>query len=232
MSAPLTPPTPPHDESSHGGSGGAWHKPTGTGHGGPQDAGQGPGLPAHPAPLEHTDPDGPELRTEIREAAVVLAVLAVCGVLLGALWSWLAPRLPLVGDVVDDRWVVYVRDTEGEQAIGVDGTFTLLALGFGAVTALAAFLWRRRGGVPQVLALGLGGLVASFVAWRVGMWLGPPDDVLAQAKAAGQGGTFSAPLELGAKAALLAWPVAALLVHLGLTALFAPRDEEPPPPVL
>ncbi|MCZ9342473.1 DUF2567 domain-containing protein, partial [Streptomyces sp. TRM76130] len=32
---------------------------------------------------------------------------------------------------------------------------------------------------------------------------------------------------LGAKGALLAWPLAGLLVHLGLTALFTPRDPEP-----
>ena len=35
-------------------------------------------------------------------------------------------------------------------------------------------------------------------------------------------------LELGAKGALLAWPVAALVVHLALTALFVPREPEPP----
>jgi hypothetical protein len=168
------------------------------------------------------------MKTELREAAVVTVAVAVCGVLLGLLWNWLAPRIPLVGDVADGSWVVYVKDTEGEQAIGVDGTFTLLALAFGAVTALVVFLWRRRGGVPLVVALGLGGLLGSLLAWRLGVWLGPAEDVLAQAKEVGKGVTFSAPLELSAKGALLAWPVGALLVHLGLTALFGPRDPEVP----
>ena len=135
--------------------------------------------------------------------------------------------MPLVGDVVDGGWAVYFKDTEGEQAVGVDGTFTLLALGFGAVSAVVVFLLRRRGGVPLVVGLTVGGLLASLLAWRVGVWLGPSQDVIAHAKAVGKGVTFSAPLELSAKGALLVWSVAALVVHLGVTALFGPRDPDP-----
>jgi hypothetical protein len=53
--------------------------------------------------------------------------------------------------------------------------------------------------------------------------------VVAHAKDVGKGVTFSAPLQLGAKGALLVWSLAALVVHLGLTALFGPRDPEPYP---
>ncbi len=166
------------------------------------------------------------MKAELREAAVITVLVTVAGALLGLLWVWLAPRVPLVGDVVDGSWVVYLKDTEGEQAIGVDGTFTLLALACGAVSGLAVFAWRRRGGVPLVVALALGGLLGSLLAWRLGLWLGPSHDVLAQAKAAGKNVTFSAPLKLSAKGTLLAWPLSALLVHLGLTALFGPRDPE------
>ncbi len=171
--------------------------------------------------------DGPGMKTELIEAVVVTVAVALGGVLLGVLWWWLAPHVPLVGDVVDKSWVVYLKDSEGEQAVGVDGTFTLLAVAFGVVSALAVFLLRRRGGVPLVAALALGGLLASFLAWRLGMWFGPTKDVLAHAKAVGKGVTFSAPLKLGAKGALMAWSVAGLVVHLGLTALFGPRDPEP-----
>lgn len=167
------------------------------------------------------------MKTEVREAAVVTVAVALGGVLLGLLWWWLAPHVPLVGDIVDKSWVVYLADSEGEQAIGVDGTFTLLALAFGVVSALAVFLWRRRGGVPLVVALGVGGLLASLLAWRIGVWLGPQQDVIAHARQVGKGVTFSAPLKLGAKGALLTWSLAALIVHVGLTALFGPRDPEP-----
>ncbi|MFI9647490.1 AAA family ATPase [Streptomyces sp. NPDC052040] len=216
MTAPLTPPPPPHEQPSHS-SGDGWQAVS-------EPAGEGPAphgaTAAYPA-------DGPGMRTELREAAVITVAVAVAGALLGVLWSWLAPRVPLVGDVVDNAWVVYLKDSEGEQAIGVDGTFTLLAAGFGLISALAVFLLRRRGGVPLVAALAVGGLLGSLLAWRVGVWLGPSGDVLAHAKAVGKGVTFSAPLKLGAKGALLAWSVATLVVHLGLTALFGPRDPDP-----
>ncbi|MEU6030525.1 AAA family ATPase [Streptomyces tauricus] len=200
MTAPLNPPPPPHHQPPHD----AWQAPP---------AGYG---------LGHQE-DGPGMKTELREAAIVTVAMAVGGLLLGVLWWWLAPHVPLVSDDT----TVYLKDTEGEQAIGVDGTFTLLALALGLVSALAVFLLRRRGGIALVVALTVGGVLGSLVAWRLGIWLGPTQDVVAHAKEAGRGVTFDAPLELGAKGALLAWSVSALLVHLGLTALFAPRDPDP-----
>ncbi|MFD4546828.1 AAA family ATPase [Streptomyces sp. NPDC058466] len=211
MTAPLTPPPPPHDPSHQH----AWQGSSASGHGAPA---------AHPAAYEASyGQDGPGMKTEVREAAVITVAVAVAGVLFGVLWWWLAPHVPLIAD----DSAVYLKDTEGEQAIGVDGTFTLLALGFGALSAAVVFLVRRRGGVPLVAALALGGLLASLLAWRIGVWLGPTQNVVAHAKAVGKGVTFSAPLKLGAKGALLAWSVAGLVVHLGLTALFGPRDPDP-----
>lgn len=167
--------------------------------------------------------EGPDMTKELRQAAVVFAATAVSGVLLGLLWLWLAPRIPLISD----NTAVFLKDTEGEEAIGADGTFVLLALAFGLVTSALVFFFRRRGGVPLVVALALGGLLGAVIAWKVGGWLGPTSDVVAHARAAGKGVTFDAPLELNMKGALLAWPVAAMVVHLALTALFAPRDPEP-----
>ncbi|MFE1195162.1 AAA family ATPase [Streptomyces olivaceoviridis] len=208
MTAPLTPPPPPHENSPHQ----VWQAPPPTG---------APGAGTY-------EQDGPGMKTELREAAVITVAVALGGVLLGLLWWWLAPHVPLIGDEVDKNWVVYLKDSEGEQAVGVDGTFTLLGLAFGLVSAVVVFLLRRRGGVPLAVALGLGGLLGSLLAWRLGVWLGPESNVLAHAQAVGKGVTFSAPLKLSAKGALLAWPLAGLLVHLGLTALFGPRDPEVP----
>ncbi|GGY83936.1 hypothetical protein GCM10010300_29960 [Streptomyces olivaceoviridis] len=208
MTAPLTPPPPPHENSPHQ----VWQAPPPAG---------APGAGTY-------EQDGPGMKTELREAAVITVAVALGGVLLGLLWWWLAPHVPLIGDEVDKNWVVYLKDSEGEQAVGVDGTFTLLGLAFGLVSAVVVFLLRRRGGVPLAVALGLGGLLGSLLAWRLGVWLGPESNVLAHAQAVGKGVTFSAPLKLSAKGALLAWPLAGLLVHLGLTALFGPRDPELP----
>jgi hypothetical protein len=205
VTAPLTPPPPPHDQSPHQ----AWQQP-------PAEAAGG-----------IYEQDGPGMKTEVRQGAVVTVAVALGGVLLGLLWWWLAPHVPLVGDEMDNSWVVYLKDSEGEQAIGVDGTFTLLALAFGVVSAAVVFLVRRRGGVPLVVGLAVGALLGSLLAWRLGVWLGPTQNVIAHAKAVGKGVTFSAPLKLGAKGVILVWPVAALVVHLGLSALFGPRDPEP-----
>ncbi|MGV9239277.1 AAA family ATPase [Streptomyces nigra] len=233
MTAPLTPPPPPRDPSSPGG----WQQPAAgytaaVPHDAISDAAGGP--PPGPYGAPSYGQDGPGMKAELREGAVVTVLVALLGALLGVLWWRLAPSVPLVGDVVDDGWVVYFKDSEGEQAIGVDGTFTLLALAFGLVSAVAVFLWRRRGGVPLVVGLALGGFLGSLLAWRIGVWLGPTENVIAHAKAVGKGVTFSAPLKLGAKGAWLAWPLAALIVHLGLTALFGPREPDPyekqPPP--
>ncbi|MFC9431229.1 DUF2567 domain-containing protein [Streptomyces sp. NPDC056987] len=200
MTAPLTPPhQPQHDDP--------W---------------QTPSAGVSPDPAADAE-KGPDMKTEMRQAAVVLAALMVSGLLLGLLWVWLAPRVPLVSNAT----AVYLKDTEGEEAIAADGTFLLLALAFGAVAAGLVFLLHRSGGIALVVGLALGGLLGSVVAWKFGASLGPTSDVVAHAKQVGKGVTFEAPLELQAKGALLAWPIAAMVVHLALTGLFGPRDPEP-----
>lgn len=167
------------------------------------------------------------MKKDLRDAVLVALAVTLAGVALGLLWLWLAPKVPLIAD---DK-AVFLKDTEGEEAIGGDGTFILLALGLGALSAAAVFLLRKNGGIALVVGLAVGALLGSVLAWRLGIWLGPNQDVVAAAKAAGKGVTFDAPLKLDAKGALLAWPIAAMAVHLGLTALFGPRDPDPEWPV-
>lgn len=166
---------------------------------------------------------GPLLRRELRDAALWGLAVAVAGVVLGLLWLWLAPRVPLV----NDGRAVYLKDPEGEEAMGADGTFVLLGLAFGVVSGLVVFLFRRSGGVGLVVGLAVGGLLGSVLAWRLGVWLGPDTDLVAAAKAAGKGATFDGPLKLQAKGALLAWPLLAVGMHLLLTALFGKHDPDP-----
>jgi hypothetical protein len=167
-----------------------------------------------------------EFGPEVKRGALTALAVAVCGVVLGMLWLWLAPRIPLVSD----GKAVYLKDSEGEQAIGADGTFVLLGLGIGALTALVAF-WRcRRGGIGIVLGLAVGGVLGSLLAWRIGVWLGPTQDLVAHAKQVGAKKVFEGPLALQAKGALLAWPIGATLAHLALTTGFGPRDPQPTPP--
>ncbi|MEU0666973.1 DUF2567 domain-containing protein [Streptomyces lavendulocolor] len=209
MTAPLTPP----------------HRPS------PQDPAWPPPYPAAPKGADGTD-DTPDAATEVRQGLVVLLAVTLAGLALGLLWLWLAPRIPLISD----GKAVFLKDTEGENAVGADGTFTLLALGLGALSAAVVFWFYRHGGIAIVIGLALGGLLGSLLGWGVGTLLGPAHDVAEHARAVGAGVTFHAPLELKAHGAILAWPVAAMLVHLALTGLFGPRDPEPgwddalPPP--
>ncbi|MFI1929588.1 ABC transporter permease [Streptomyces sp. NPDC020330] len=201
VTAPLTPPDQP----------------------GPHDPWQAPPSGSYLAPPTG-DPADPDTATELRQAAAVVVLVALAGIALGLLWLWLAPRVPLVSDDT----AVFLGNSEGEEAIGADGTFVLLAIGFGALSAAAVFWRLRRGGVLVVVGLALGALLASLVAWRVGIWLGPSSDVVGRAREAGQGVTFDAPLELRSVwVAVLAWPFVAMGVHLLLTAAFGPRDAEP-----
>lgn len=135
----------------------------------PKGGGSYPGVPM--GPQESPGEDDPQ--ADLRRAAVITVLLTVAGVALGVLWLWLAPRVPLVSD----NQAVFLKDSEGEEAIGADGTFVLLALAFGAVTAALVFWIHRRGGIPLVAGLALGGLLGSLVAWgsasgsdRSGMW--------------------------------------------------------------
>ncbi|MEU6417250.1 AAA family ATPase [Streptomyces spiralis] len=227
MTSPLTPPTPPHRRPAQSSrSGEAERQPWQLPASGADVTGLTGATGTAYGPDGQDGQDGPGMKTEVREGAVITVAVALGGVLMGLLWLWLTPRVPLVGDVTGNTWVVYLKDSEGEQAVGVDGTFTLLALAFGVLSAVAVFLVRRRGGVPLVVALCVGSLLGAVLAWRLGVWLGPQQDVIAHAQAVGKGVTFPAPLKLGAKGALLAWPLAALVVHLGITALFGPRDPE------
>uniref|UniRef100_A0AAU2JPI2 DUF2567 domain-containing protein n=1 Tax=Streptomyces sp. NBC_00049 TaxID=2903617 RepID=A0AAU2JPI2_9ACTN len=162
---------------------------------------------------------------DIRDGAAVALAVGVAGVVLGLLWAWLAPRVQYVsnGDAV------FLYKSEGEGRIASDGTFFLIAAGLGVLSAVGTFLWRRAGGVPLVIGLAVGSVFASLVGWRLGLWLGPSTDLTAAALKAGKGVPFDAPLQLLAHGTLLVWPMAAVLVHLGLTALWSPRDPDPDP---
>ncbi|MBO8186108.1 hypothetical protein [Streptomyces spirodelae] len=216
----MTVPTPssPDPDHSHPAApqAGSGHQP------GPDGAAPQPAAP-HAVSAGYGGEGGPLVLRELRDAAVWGAAVAVVGVLLGLLWLWLAPRVPMYSF----GKVSLPKHPEGEEAIGAEGVFTLLGLAFGLVTGVVVFLLRKSGGVGLVVGLGVGGLLGSLLGWRTGVWLGPETDLSQAAQAAGKGATFDAPLELHAYGVLLAWPFAAVLVHLLVTAFFGPRDDLP-----
>ncbi|MFC1403820.1 MULTISPECIES: hypothetical protein [Streptacidiphilus] len=166
------------------------------------------------------------VRTEALIAVLLLAGSALLGVLAGFLWHWLAPKVPLYAD----SSAVYLKDPEGEQAIGADGTFAIIG-GCAGLLAGAVAYWlsrRRQGGVTVALGLVAGGLLGGYIAMKLGTALGPGGNVIATAKSVPTGSTFYGPLKLTAKGVLLTWPAAAMVVLIGLTALFTPKPQAPP----
>lgn len=161
----------------------------------------------------------------MRDLALVAALVTAVGVVLGLLWWWLAPSVVYLSD--GER--AFLRNSEGEDTVSVDGAFALIAAGLGLLTGLLVFLFRRTGGINIVVGLALGSLLAGLVGWQLGGLLGPSGDLGARAAEAGRGGTFDGPLELNATIALLVLPLAALLAHLLVTSLFGPRDPGPVP---
>ncbi|MEV7779190.1 hypothetical protein [Kitasatospora sp. NPDC088351] len=196
-------------------------------YGAPPAYGPPPGLEF--APVRKADPRASlrRLLPELQVGAIMVLVCLLLGLAMAGLWVWLAPKVPLV---VDGNRILY-GDPEGEQRAGADSVFVLIGLGLGILTALGAFLVTRRrgGGIAVAVGLTVGGLLASLGAWGLGRWLGPSRDLVAQARKVGDGGHFSADLDLGAYGAVLVWPMAAMVVLLALSAAFGKREEDPPP---
>lgn len=180
-----------------------------------------------PAELVPAPTAGQRLVPELRVGAGAVLACLLAGVVVAGLWAWLAPKVPLV---VDGDRILY-GDPEGEQRAGADAVFVLIALGAGILTALGAFLVTRKrgGGIAVAVGLAVGGLLGSIGAWRIGTWLGPSDNLIGEARRVGNGGHFDASIELGARGALLVWPMAAMVVLLALSAMFGKREEDPPP---
>ncbi len=113
--------------------------------------------------------DGAPRFSHIGAAAIVFGGLAAAGVVVGVLWSFLAPGVH--GAIADTRDNGRVFVHLGNQA---DNFFvgTTLLVGMAAVVAViaaaAAWQWRAHRGPMMVGALTLGSLVCSAVAAGVG----------------------------------------------------------------
>jgi hypothetical protein len=176
----------------------------------------------------HPEQNRPSRREELTHSVLALLLTAAAGaLLLGLLWRWLAPRVPLI----TNGEALYPLNSESEEAIAADGTFLFLSLGLGLALGAAVFLLWRRGGVPLVIALALGAALGAVLAWRLGIWLEPTrGQVLERGLAMEPGGVLDAPLVLQAKVALLGLPFGAVAGHAICLGIWGPRDPEPPRP--
>ncbi len=156
------------------------------------------------------------------EIGLVLLACAVAGVVVGVVWELLTP-LPQFR-VSGDR--ILTDGGDGETDVAADGWFAVCAGVAGVVSAVVAFLRVREARISALAALSLGGLLASVVAWRVGVAVGP-DSVRAGAAGLSDGESFSGPLDLSALGVLVTGPLTSVITYFALAAGLDPRRSRP-----
>jgi Protein of unknown function (DUF2567) len=197
-------------------------------------AGQGPvWFPPAPAvavpPARRPWSPWSEIRGDLRGAAVIVAVLAVCGFLAGLLWWLLAPRADFR---ITADGPTPIGNPSAELLAADDAVFALVLAGLGLVAGVLAWsLLRRRRGIATLLALAVGTAAAAAIAWQLGELLGPAPT---RAALTHVGGRVTTGLTLHSLPALAVGPFCAVLVYLAAT-VFSRRDDlgrtHLPPPV-
>ncbi|MFN2494499.1 MAG: DUF2567 domain-containing protein [Pseudonocardiaceae bacterium] len=113
------------------------------------------------------------IRADLRPAVSVLAVVAVLGVPLGLLWSWLAPPeiVRVLVDPATGQVGVLPLAGQSEHRFGGMAIFVLLGIATGVLSGAALWLLRQRRGPVVLVAAVLGSVAAAWLAMRVGLWL-------------------------------------------------------------
>ncbi len=145
------------------------------------------------------------LQPGLHEAAVVLGLFAVLGVVGGVVWELVAP--------LAEYTRVAENGTMGEEELArqfdATGWFVAIAAVGGLVTGFVLLLLRRRTPILTVVLVAVGGGVASLVMALVGFALGPadPNDVL---QAAALGDKVPLQLQVEGAGAYLVWSISAM----------------------
>src|SRR5690606_38752759 len=125
-------------------------------------------------------------------ALLITAAAAALGLPFGLVWTALAPEVPLR---VTRAGLVYA-EAQPEQVVAADGWFAVLAVPFGVLLGVGAWLAGRRArGVPTLLAVTAGAVAAGALAWWLGSRIGL-DGYQASAAAADPGAVVGRPPDL------------------------------------
>lgn len=138
---------------------------------------------------------------------------------MGLIWSAVAPH----SHVAVQAGGAFIADAETEVFIAGDGWFIGLTLLIGVVTGVLAWLVARHSGPFVVVGLAAGGLLAAYVASRVGVRVG--QDALEAAVHSGRQGSYVSNIALQAKSAIVAWPLGAVVAFAVLVASRADEIE-------
>lgn len=159
------------------------------------------------------------LRRDALAAVVVAALSLVPAAPLGLLWAAVAPHPDVL--VAGPGRAGYA-DAATKAFVGADATLLLLGGGVGVVVGALAWRFGRRHGPLLVVGLTVGGLLAAYVASRVGAVVGRGS--YRAALAAGRPGTVRSSVRLLAREGVVGWPLGALAGFL--VPALARRDEQ------
>ena len=141
-------------------------------------------------------------REDLGSFAFTAAVTVLLGAPVGLLWSAVAPH----AHVAVEAGGAFISDVQTGVFIAGDGWFIGITLLAGVVTGVLAWLVARGSGPFVVVALALGGLVAAYVASRVGVRIG--QDALRRSVRAGRLGNYVGNIALQTKTAWSGGPSA------------------------
>lgn len=119
-----------------------------------------------------SEPQGPPAPSRSRVTAIAVLGLALTGMVIGALWAWIAPPIHVV--VAITRSGERVHDYLGTES---DHFFDLPCVMLGLLTVLAVvtpvlvWQWRRHRGPAMVVAVSIGMVIAAAAASGVGALL-------------------------------------------------------------
>jgi hypothetical protein len=160
-------------------------------------------------------------RPALTDAAVVLGVLLLLGVVGGVVW-WLLVD-PAAFTKLPDGGVMQ-EDDLGRQ-FAADGWYVVVAGVAGLVAGLGLSTWRTRDALLTSVLLVVGSVLAAVAMALTGHLLGPGDPAAALRDVA-VGGRVPEPLGVDARAAYLAWPLAVLLGAVVVLLDLTPRSRD------
>ena len=156
------------------------------------------------------------------DGLVVVTWFAVAG-LVGALVWWQVATLPEVTKTGD---AATRGPEELVKQVSMDGWFFVIAAVGGLVSGVFLLIWRWRDPFLMVILVALGGVLASWVMLRVGMILGPADEIASLSRMK-EGATVPMQLRLHALGLSWAWSIFAVLGSIVYVWVLRKPEESP-----
>lgn len=157
------------------------------------------------------------------DVAIAVAWFVVAGAV-GALVWWQVVSLPKVTKT--GQAATFTAEGLVMQ-VGIDGWFFVVATVLGLVSGVALMAWRPRRPVLLVVLMALGGGLAAWLMLRLGLWLGPGDEIDAL-RGLSDGSQVSMQLKLHAGGIAWMWPIAATIGALSHLWIVQKPDTEQP----